>query len=663
MTDPPPTTTGDASTDRSDAGAGDGGGVIDLILGTAGHIDHGKTSLVRLLTNVDTDRLPEEKKRGITIELGFAELLLDGFRLGIVDVPGHEKFVRNMLAGATGMDLALLVVAADDSVKPQTREHLEILKLLDLKAGVIALTKCDLSDPDWIDLVEDEVRDLVDGTFLAEAPIVRCSSHTAEGIDLLRDALRTVAAQVGQHARRRQRSGPLRLAIDRTFTIAGHGTVVTGSVSSGQASVGDELVIEPSGVKVRVRGIQQHDRAVDSVHRGQRAAINLAGVHHHQLGRGQELATPGHLVESRLLTVQLKLLPSAPRPLKNRTRARMHVGTAEVMASVVLFEGDPLSQGQSAIAQLFLQQSVVTTWNQPFVLRSESPVVTIGGGRVLDPQASKVRRSATAKIASAGQLSSADPLLRASAALYLRGTESWQPIDLVRMAGIEQPQQTLDALAEQQQLIEMQVSPTRTAWIHQRTIDDISARIEATLNKLHDQFPLNSMLDRARLLSRLDYVGSQSLLDAILQRLASAKRIKIGDRGVALAGRGPQLSKAEQKLVDRLIEQYRSAGLRPATVAELKKQAVKNQAVVPQLIDLATAEGHLIKISDEFRLHREVEAELRDRLSKEMAGGSGLTLSQIRELLETSRKYAVPFCEYLDHVGFTRRDGDLRYLV
>ena len=323
--------------------------VTDLILGTAGHIDHGKTSLIRVLTGVDTDRLPEEKKRGITIDLGFAELCVGQYRLGIVDVPGHERFVRNMLAGATGMDLALLVVAADDSIKPQTLEHFEILRLLDLRAGVIAVTKCDLVDATWIELVEDEIRDVVRGSFLATAPIVRTSTTTGQGLDTLRTELAGAAEWAGQSRTRDAASAPFRMAIDRTFTIAGHGTVVTGSVSSGGTQVGDELSIEPGGLRVRVRGLQNHDRPAQQVQRGQRAAINLAGVHHEGIERGQELATPGHLRPSRLLTVQLRAVDSLVRPIKNRSRVRVHVGTAELLATLTLLDTDTLRAGQHGV--------------------------------------------------------------------------------------------------------------------------------------------------------------------------------------------------------------------------------------------------------------------------------------------------------------------------
>ncbi len=379
---------------------------------------------------MDTDRLPEEKKRGITIDLGFAELEIGEFRFGIVDVPGHERFVRNMLAGATGMDVAMLVVAADDSIKQQTREHLDILRLLALRAGVIAITKCDLSESDWIDLVEDEIRELVSGTFLEQAPIVRTSATTGLGLDEVREHLAVAAGQSLEARPRAAANAPFRMAIDRTFTIAGHGTVVTGSVSSGHCSLGDDLIIEPGAVKVRVRGLQNHDRSVETLHRGQRAAINLAGIHHEQIVRGQELATPGHLKPSRLLTVRIQMVAGASRPLKNRSRIRLHVGTADLAATVVLLDKDSLRAGEEGLAQLFLAQPTVTTWNQPFVLRSPSPVVTIGGGQVLVPDAEKIRRADAKVLQWIRQLRSADPVQRASAAVYFAGLREWHPRDL-----------------------------------------------------------------------------------------------------------------------------------------------------------------------------------------------------------------------------------------
>lgn len=635
----------------------------DLILGTAGHIDHGKTALVRALTGVDTDRLPEEKKRGITIELGFAQLALDEYRLGIVDVPGHERFVRNMLAGASGIDLALLVVAADDSVKPQTREHLEILRLLRLEAGVIALTKCDLPDPEWIDLVEAEVRELVADTFLAEAPIVRTSALAGTGLEELRTALHDAAGRAVESRRRQRALGPFRLPIDRTFTIAGHGTVVTGSVSGGGVRIGDELVIEPGGHRVRVRGLQNHDQTVDEVHRGQRAAINLVGVRHDEICRGQELASPGHLVPSKLLTVRLNLLESAPRPLKHRGRVHFHLGTAELMASVVLLDRDELLPGDWAPAQLFLNRPVVSTWQQAFVIRSESPVVTIGGGQVLDPQAIKIRRSDAARVARLADLWSSDPIVRASAALYFNGLRPWQPLDLARAAGIDDVDGTARQLAERGELVEIAVSPTRRVRAHRDVLREVSQRIEELLKKLHEQNPLQALFDPARIYQRLEYLGESGVLEATLTALGDEGRVRWTERGVALASHGPQLSRNEQRLLEELIERYRAAGFEPPTIKEVQSATAKNQAAVPQLLALAASEGELVPITNEYYLHAESEARMRELLRERLADGSGLTVSQIRELLSTTRKYAVPLCEYLDRSGFTRRQGDVRVLA
>ena len=635
---------------------------IDLILGTAGHIDHGKTTLVKALTGVDTDRLPEEEQRGITIELGFAELTLGDYRLGIVDVPGHERFVRNMLAGATGVDLALLVIAADDSVKPQTVEHLEILRLLDLQAGVIALSRCDLVEPDWIELVEEEVRELVADTFLAKAPIVRTSAVTGAGLDELRAALSSAAALAMRSSRRRQ-GGPFRLAIDRAFTIAGHGTVVTGSVLSGRTRIGDELVIEPDELRVRVRSLQNHGRQVEEVRRGQRAAINLGGVHHEQLGRGHELATPGHLVPSRRLSIRLNLLPSARRPLKHRARVRLHVGTAELMAGISLLDRDQLEPGDSAPAQAFLSRPAVTTWRQPLVVRSESPVATIGGGHVLDPDAPKLRRRQQSGLKRLDDLLSRDPPVRASAALYFAGLRPWQPRDLARTAGIDSDvDEVCRELVNRGDLVEIAASPTRTIRAHRDVLDELSRRVEKALADMHRQHPLRVTLDRSSLLSRFDYVRNQPLMGAVLQRMAAAERITATDRGIALAGHGPQLSGQQRELVEQIVQSYRQAGYRPPSVDELKAQVSHNRAAVPELISLAAEEGRLVEISAGLYLDADAERRMRETLTERLSGGQGLTLSEIREILETTRKYAVPLCEYLDRIGFTKRQGDLRVL-
>jgi len=635
---------------------------IDLILGTAGHIDHGKTSLIRALTGVDTDRLPEEKRRGITIELGFAELVLGEYRLGIVDVPGHERFVRNMLAGATGMDLALLVVAADDSIKPQTREHLEILKLLDLEAGVIALTKADLVEAEWLELVTEEIRAEVKGTFLAHAPIVPTSVMSGRGLEELCARLQEAAARVAAGKRLLRVQAPFRLPIDRTFTIAGHGTVVTGSVSSGTVSLGDELVVEPGGIQVRVRGLQNHDRAVESVHRGQRAAINLAGIHHDETRRGQELCSAGHLVPSRLMTVKLSLLAGTTRPLKDRTRVRVHVGTAELLASVRLLGGGALEPGTTGLAQLFLSEPGVAVWAQPFVVRSESPVETIGGGHVLDPHAERIRRADDEVLRLVEQLSASDPHLRASAALYFGGFRNWKPSDLTRTADVEDVVEAVEFLRDRGDLLTIVISPSRSLQVHRLILSRLCDRIEAVLMKLHARHPLSSSLDRKLVMHAFDYLSEEAILLAALRELQAAGRIKFGEKGVSLVGQGPKLSQNEQKLLVQLVEALRAAGTQPPSVKEFQQQTVRNQDSIPQLLALAAANGELVEISAEFYLHADVDRHCRELLTTKLVQG-GLTMSQIREVLNTTRKYAVPYCEFLDRIGFTKRQGDLRVLA
>jgi selenocysteine-specific elongation factor len=588
--------------------------------------------------------------------------LVGQYRLGIVDVPGHERFVRNMLAGATGLDLALLVVAADDSVKPQTREHLDILRLLQLEAGVIAVTKCDLVEPDWLEMVEEEIGQLVHGTFLAAAPRVRTSVATGQGLEELREQLAAAARSAGARQAARL-AAPFRMAIDRSFTMPGYGTVVTGSVSSGSVKVGDELVIEPGGHGVRVRGLQNHDRTADEVHRGQRAAINLAGIHHAELRRGQELSSPGHLVPSRLITIQASLISTAPRPLKNRSRVRVHVGTAELLATAVVLGGDELAPGQSAPLQLFLNEPAVTVWGQPLVLRSESPVVTIGGGVVLDPQAEKLRKPEAVVWQLLADLQSPEPLRRASAALYFAGLRDWRAADLTRTAGIDQPESVAEQLRRQGDLQEIPLSPTRKIRLHRLVVQRLAGQIEAAMQQMHQHQPLRSMLDRSQLAAAFRHLGQGALLDAILEDLQQAGRIRLSERGVALAGAGPKLSQNERKLLGELIEVFRQAGIQSPSVQECQQRAARGLQSVPQLIALAAADGDLVEIAAGYYLHLEVDREIQTRVRQALAGGQGLTVSQLREVLNASRKYAVPYCEYLDRIGFTRRAGDLRYLA
>lgn len=653
---------------------------FDLILGTAGHIDHGKTSLIKALTGVDTDRLPEEKKRGITIELGYAHLELPPFRLGIVDVPGHERFVRQMLAGATGMDLALLVVAADDSVKQQTIEHLDILKLLNLHHGVIALTKADLMDQEWLELVEAEVAELVEGSFLANAPIIRTSAKTGLGLDELKQALLVASEQAWKEligkcepensdrplnvpAHLRPHVGqPFRMAIDRSFTVAGFGTVVTGSVSGGKLSVGDQVEILPEGQPARVRGLQNHDSTVQSVHRGQRAAINLAGVSLAEMDRGHELAAPGYLVPSRLITVRLTLLERVSRTLKNRASIRLHLGTAEVAGNVRLLEVNELSPGQSGWAQIQLAQPIVATWNQPFVIRQPSPVETLGGGVVLHPHSGLIKKPTALELERLPDLASPDLVRRADAAAMFSNSSNWQPEELIRTAGIFDPQPVFQKLKEQDVLVEVAVSASRTLIVHRQQVQIIAERILKTLGRMHQQYPLRFAHPLLTLKQEFEYLDQPQLVDLAIEHLKQEKLVNANINTIALFGSGPKLSKSQKQLLEQLIEQFKGKKLLAPSVSELESAAAKNKNAIVELLNLAAENGDLVKISDDIYLHQQTMQQVFDQLTAALESGNGLTVSEIRQVLNTTRKYAVPICEYCDQIQFTVRDGDLRKL-
>lgn len=365
-----------------------------VIVGTAGHIDHGKTSLVRALTGIDADRLKEEKQRGITIDIGFANLELGDVRLGFVDVPGHERFVKNMLAGAHGIDVVILVIAADESVMPQTREHFDICRLLGVRKGVVALTKADMVDADLLELARAEIEEYVAGSFLEGAPMVAVSSTTGQGIDELKAILADIAAEIPE----RRLDRPFRLPVDRAFTIRGFGTVLTGTLIAGEVEVGDALEVLPGGLKVKVRGLQVHGHTTDRAAAGQRTAVNLQGVEVEDVARGQVLAPVGRFRETSMLDVRLDLLEGAPRSLEHRTRVRFHHGTSEAIARVVLLGRDALSPGESAIAQVRLETPILALPGDRFIVRSYSPQATIGGGVVLDALAPKHRRSDTSSL-------------------------------------------------------------------------------------------------------------------------------------------------------------------------------------------------------------------------------------------------------------------------
>jgi selenocysteine-specific elongation factor len=631
-----------------------------LVLGTAGHIDHGKTALVRALTGVDTDRLPAEKQRGITIDLGFAALSLGTNRLSIIDVPGHERFIRNMLAGATGLDLAMLVVAADDSVMPQTREHLEILRLLGLSGGLVVLTKCDLADPTWVEMVEDDVRQLTRETFLAGARIVRTSVVTGQGISEVTRILEALC----DAAPGRDDAGLFRMAIDRSFTVAGHGTVVTGTVASGHVAVGEELELQPAGRSVRVRGLHQHDRPVESVGRGSRAAINLAGVRHDEVIRGFELASPGYLRATQILTVEVIASREAPRPLRHRGRYKLHLGTAEVSAVLSLLEIGEVDPAAPRLAQLFTSHPVVSVQSQPFVLREESPSATIAGGRVIQPSARRYRRLTRPGIERLATLQSTDPIERLAGVLGFLGFEFASDQWLCALAGLDESgvRQGMAALAAGNRLVEIPIGPRRTVRIATDHALDLEDRLLRALGRLHAARPRQSAIPRTHLAAELPDLASETLVAALVDRLVARGAVVADRRAVAIRGHEPKLSQGERKLKNELAESIRRGGITPPDLGELTAAAGARSGAVPDLLALLCDENRLVRISPQLFLDVEIEAEIVRRVGNHLAGGQSVTMSELRDLLGTTRKFAVPLGEYFDRIGLTIREGDVRRL-
>jgi selenocysteine-specific elongation factor len=635
----------------------------DLILGTAGHIDHGKTSLVKALTGIDTDRLPEEKARGITIDIGFAHLNVGDYRLGIVDVPGHERFVKNMLAGATGIDLAVLIVAADDSVMPQTREHLEILKLLGLRHGVIALTKADLVDDITREVAELEVRELVRGSFLEDAAIVPTSAVTGAGLPELKAAIQEVCERLAPQGSGGQ---PFRLPIDRSFVVQGHGTVVTGSIVGGGVKVGDELDWHKGDgtvETVRVRSLTNHGKPTDELHRGQRGGINLAGVPHEAVRRGQELCTHGYLAPSKVLTVRLHTLAAHRKPIKHRLPCRLHVGTAEVMVTISLLDADQIEPGQWGLAQLFLESPVTTVWGQPFVLRDSSAEHTIGGGQVLQPGGVKLRRRHLEHLERVEQLWNDDATKRAVAVAWFAGFSGFQANELTRDAGIapDQIESVVSGLLTAGTVAELILPPHRKLLVHMNRVSELGERLLAVVGALHAEFPLMTNHERSKAIARLDYVGDESLLNAVADRLIKQKQL-VGDaRRIARADFKPKLSAAQRKLKDKIVEDHKKAAFQPPDASSYLNQAQNNATTLRDIFEVAVAEGFLVRVTEDIYLHADADADMRKRVTDRLTEvPAGITVADIRDLLGTTRKYAVPLCEFLDKTGVTKRNGDLR---
>ena len=604
-----------------------------MILGTAGHIDHGKTALVRALTGVDTDRLPEEKQRGITIELGFAPLPVAGVgTIGVVDVPGHEAFVRTMLAGATGIDLALLVVAADEGVMPQTREHLAILTLLGVRAGLIALTKCDLVEDDWRALVADDVRAVVRGTPLADAAMIETSSTTGLGIDHLRDAIGEAVKALPA----RDADDLFRMPVDRAFTIKGTGTVVTGTIWSGKLPREGTVRVLPADRLVRVRGLQTHGVQVDVAGPGHRTAVALAGIEVADVGRGSTLVADAGWRTSDALRAELALLPDAPQSLRARTAVRLHLGTSEVGARVIV-KGGVLSPGERRSARIVLDEPITLRAGDRFILRSASPTATIGGGIVVDPHASRRARPWEGGADSAAR--------RLELSLAEAGESGLDPASLPIRLGVSP--------AAVSRLLADQASPIVRVGARLYTrplVEALEERLVALVDQYHRAHPLETGASLQAVRSQL--TGHTELADYAVARAVANGRAETFGGTIRRAGWAPRLTPNQQELAARIHQALIEAGDEPPSVTELSARFGVASA---DLLRVLEREQRVVAVDADRYYASERVASLVQRLETGMRPGHAYAPAELRDLLGFSRKFLIPFLEYCDRLGLTER--------
>ncbi len=628
-----------------------------VIIGTAGHIDHGKTALVKALTGRDTDRLPEERRRGISIDLGFAPFVLPGgITAGMVDVPGHERFIRNMLAGATGMDLVLLVIAADEGVMPQTREHLDILLLVGIRQGIVVITKIDLVDREWLDLVREEIGEVVRGTFLEEAPVVEVSTVTGQGIEELRRAMVEAVRQIPARAV----DYFCRLPVDRVFSSPGFGTVVTGTLASGTIRPEDRLELLPAAREVRVRGVEVHGRKVNLAVAGQRVAANLAGVEREEVERGYVLATPGYLQPGRSLAASLYLLPHAGKPLANLARVHLHSGTAEVTGRMVLLDREELAPGDRGYVRFRAEKPVVLARGDRYIIRSFSPQVTIGGGTILDPL-SRHRRFREEDLQDLANRERGTPLEVALAVLQ----RSRFPVtveELARKAGFL-PGRLAEAAREWAgEGLALFLGDGPHFLFHRRAYEALRREVADYLEGFHRQYPLRRGVPREELRRRLLPRVDTRLFGEMLAHLQEDGVVDLYQDKVSRAGRTPELGPQHDAARDTLEKAYREGRFTPPTPAEALEKLNLPEKDRSDLWQLLVEEGILIKVAEDFYLHREVYREARERVKRYIQEHGALAVSDCRDLLATTRRFAVPLLEHFDEVKFTRRRGDLRVL-
>ncbi len=636
----------------------------EIILGTAGHVDHGKTSFIKALTGIETDRLKEEKKRGITIELGFAHLDLPcGHRLGIVDVPGHEKFIRNMVAGAAGMDMVAFIIASDEGIMPQTVEHFDICKLLGVQDGLVIMTKKDMVEPEWLKMVEEEVREFFTGSFLEEAPILAVSSITGEGMDAVKQELDRMVG----HIDFQEEFGPFRLAVDRVFSMKGFGTVITGTSLSGRISVGDELMFYPKEVKAKIRGIQVHGNDVEFIEAGHRTAINLQGLEKEEINRGDMAATPGSMTPSIRLDCRLHYLEGNEKKLTDRTQVRVHIGTREILARVSLVETDAIVPGSDANIQLLLQESIAVWPGDRYVIRSYSPIRTIGGGIVYNNAPRKRKRTVERDRARNTEIFT----------LYGSGAAEEKMLLFLEESGFtgiiaNELATRLGVFGKKlKKLLQQPISTGRIVVVESDSQRLVAAtvlkRLTATILQLladyHQNNPLKSGLAKEELRSQLRPQVDPKLFNYALNFLTKKEKIIPEEAEVRLAGHEVTLQVDEQAMREKINRLYLDAGLKPPNMKDvLIKFNDFPETQIRQVIDLLVQDSTIIKINEALYFHASVLEKLQDQVVDFIKKEGEIDAPRFKNMTGLTRKFSIPLLEYFDKIKLTIRIDDKRVL-
>lgn len=629
-----------------------------ILLGTAGHIDHGKTTLVKALTGVDADRLKEEKARGITIDLGFAHMTLpSGRKVGIVDVPGHERFIKNMVSGAGGIDIVMLIIAADEGIMPQTKEHLNILKLLKVKRGLIALTKTDIVDGEWLEMVREEVTDKVRGTFLDSAPIIPVSSVTGEGIPELIEAIDSLTGEPAE----KDNESPFRLPVDRVFSLKGIGTVVTGSLLQGKVKVGEEAQIYPQGIVAKIKSVQIDDTPSEGAQAGQRAALNLSDVKVSQISRGDVISFPDSLLSVTGVYARLELLEDAPFPVKHRQRVRFHVGTKEALGRVHIMEGDVIMPSGKGYFYIALEEPVVCSYKDKFILRSYSPVTTLGGGEVIYPNTVKLKRQnegTGVKVLERAFFGGLSEAIEGLVSTFGPKFSDIKGISRYMGKSADQINEALEGLKEHKK-VKVLFSGSQKIIMSDDSYGDITKDAEQILSAYHKSNPLKPGMGKEELRSRLEL--PQGIFDALLVVWMSGGLFETDNDIVLEKSFKITLTPQEQKTYDDVLVIYEKAFSAPPDINEvLSDYPSQKQKHVTSVLDKLLSDGKLIKINQSIYMASTVAVEAKRLLKEHYSQESDITVAQFRDLLGTTRKYALPLLEYLDKQKITCKIGDVR---